>query len=84
MWLEEARRRLKGVTEENAVLLKEMGDISYYLFEGGVLVVSRSEERDLPYLRARTSVVPFEELPDFLKEEVRGWLERVMRGKASR
>jgi len=73
--LNEVRERLRGVTPEKAIPLKTVGDISYYLFEGGILAVSRSEERDLPYLRARATVIPFEELPDFLRKEVEGWLK---------
>jgi len=73
--LEEARERLKGVTPEKAIPLKVIGEVSYYLFEGGVLAVSRSEDRDLPYIRARTKVIPFDELPDFLRKEVEEWLK---------
>ncbi len=73
--IEDAKERLKGVTPEKAIPLKVIGEISYYLFEGGVLAVSKSEERYLPYIRGRVTVIPFEELPEFLKEEVEKWLK---------
>ncbi len=75
MSLEEVKERLRGVTPEKAIPLKVIGEISYYLFEGGVLAVSRSEDRDLPYIRARATVIPFDELPDFLRKEVEEWLK---------
>ena len=75
MSLEEVKERLRGVTPEKAIPLKVIGEISYYLFEEGVLAVSRSEDRDLPYIRARATVIPFDELPDFLRKEVEEWLK---------
>ncbi|MDK2372854.1 MAG: hypothetical protein QI197_05695 [Candidatus Korarchaeota archaeon] len=74
MSLKEVKERLRGVTLEKAIPLKVIGEVSYYLFEGGVLAVSNFEDRDLPYLRARTTVIPFDELPDFLRKEVEEWL----------
>lgn len=73
--LGEARRRLRGVSIEEAILLTEIGELSYYLFEGGVLMIRGSEDRDLPYLKAVTRVIPFEGLPEFLSREVKRWLE---------
>ncbi len=75
MNIEDVKERLRGVTPEKAIPLKVIGEISYYLFEGGVLAVSRSEERDLPYMRGRVTVIPFGELPEFLREEVEKWLK---------
>jgi len=73
--LREVKGRLRGVTPEKAIPLKVIGEISYYLFEGGVLAVSSFEDKDLPYIRARTTIIPFDELPDFLREEVEKWLK---------
>ncbi len=75
MSLKEVKERLRGVTLEKAVPLKVIGEVSYYLFEGGVLAVSNFEDRDLPYLRARTTVITFDELPYFLRKEVEEWLK---------
>lgn len=73
--IDEVRRKLKGVSIEEAIPLAEIGEISYYLFEDGVLVVRGSIDRYIPYIKAAARVIPFEELPDFLSREVEEWLK---------
>ena len=71
------REALKGVSKENAILLTTSGTISYYLFEDGILIVSRKKvgENLLPYMDVETEVLSFEEAPNFLRKEI----ERILR-----